>query len=112
MRPYHHSSDHTWDGEDPIPVVWIALTLVNGWTNIGGSYPPARFCFLPGRHADNGDPKIELELAVTGGVAGSVIANLGVTFDYNKPPFLVPDGSGGTFPVTVKANGDIVDGVA
>lgn len=115
-KPQRHSNDHAFDGEDPIPVEWHNLTLLNGWTEIDGNYPPARFAFLPGRDSD-GDPKIDLELAVTGGQSGSVIAKLkdsngnAVTFAYDKPPFLVPDDAGGSWPISVKANGDIVDGI-
>lgn len=116
MRPTHHAGDHTWDGEDSIPVEWHGLTLVNSWSAIAG-YPPPRFGFLPGIDPETGEPKLELELAVQGGQPGTVIATIklngvAVTFAYNKPPFLVPDNAGGVWPITVKANGDILDGIA
>lgn len=96
-------------GTDPVYCDWYLLTLLNGWTDIGGGIPTARWCMLPGVDPVSGDPKIELKLAVSSGTPGSVITNLGITFSADHPVFFVYDGTGTPHPVQLLANGDLID---
>lgn len=107
-----HGRSHGSRGSDPVLAVWHTLDLSGGdWTNVGGDYPNSRYRFLAEIDGDQ-EPAVELEVYVTGGTAGSVIGNIGVTYAKNHPPFFVPDGSGDPHAITLLANGDIQDGVA
>lgn len=73
----------------------------DSWTNIGGSYVPARFRL-------NGDGEVEIAMAVKDGDAGTTIFTLPT--DYRPQyaiDFAVTDGAGGVTTVTIDTDGSV-----
>lgn len=110
-KPVIHGRDHAPGGADAISSKWHTLTLVPSWVNVGGARPPARYRVMPPQDHVSGVPALELQLAVTGGTAGSQVTSLPYTFDFDAS-LIGHDETGALHVFTVKADGTVWDGVA
>lgn len=117
--PVFHGRDHV--RSDPILAEWIELTLAAGWSNVGGTRAPSRYRFVPPYDASPvvgdavttppGRHSVEIELAITGGTAGTLIATLPFTLPYDIS-VVGHDDTGAFHVFTVKQSGEIMDGYA
>ncbi len=76
---------------------------------MGGDKAPLRFALCPGKDADTGQPRFEIEGSITGGTTGTVIFTLPFTLDYDIYRATV-DSTGATGSVTIQQSGDVIAG--
>jgi len=113
----NHGRRHVGRGTDPIYSDWHYVgaageaAFQNGWTNSGGTKAPMRWRFRPVLDPKTRQPGFDIEGSVKDGTPATTIFTLPFTVDYDLHR-IVPDDSGNPANITVKQNGDVVDGFA